>query len=67
MISETPLKESFVEDTKQDVKYFVTEPPLYVTVEEDARVLKKIDRWYRFWLLSLVKTDVQVASCPSCL
>jgi len=48
MISETPLKESFGEDTKQDVKCFVTEPPLYVTAEEDARVLKKIDHWYRF-------------------
>jgi len=46
MISETPLEESSGGDTK-DVKCFVTEPPLYVTAEEDARVLKKIDRWYR--------------------
>lgn len=48
MISERPLEETLGEDTKQNkgigIRCFAAEPQVYVTADEDARVLKKIDR-----------------------
>jgi len=71
MISERPLEETLGEDTKQNkgigIRCFAAEPQAYVTADEDARVLKKIDRWYRLWSLFLANTDAQIALCPSCL